>query len=415
MRFTPRVTTPMFGSTHNRTIAAIVIVNFVSVSGFGLMFPVFATFGNQIGASATELAWAIAGFSTGQLIAAPITGRLSDRFGRKPVLIVCLLLGSVAYWMNAYVDSPGMLIAARFGAGLVSGGFTVAFAIAADISTRDTRAKVMGIVGAGFSAGIIFGPAIGGFFGSLVAEEQAFATVCHASAALHLFAAAFTALLLPETRQQQPKRPMAPTADTRKALIANPAFFVPLLIGFAAMGSVAMMEGTFAVYAQRILALSPAQIGMIFAAMGTCTVLVQVTLTGRLAKRFGEYGMLILAMVVQALGLVCLGLSSELPLVIAGTLAISAGYAILTPAVATLASFAADEESQGMAQGLVQGASAMGRVVGPASAGPIYDGFGPTAPFMTGGILLLIPIVLTLLWRPPVPTSERAPTSHGSV
>lgn len=400
----------MFGTVHNRTIFAIVMVNFVSVSGFGLMFPVFATFGNQIGASATDLAWAIAGFSTGQLIAAPITGRLSDHFGRKPVLIICLLLGSIAYWMNGYADSPAVLIAARFGAGLVSGGFTVAFAIAADISTRDTRAKIMGIVGAGFSAGIIFGPAIGGFFGSLVPEEQAFVTVCRASAVLYLIAAAVTALLLPETRRQQPKRAMAPTGDNRNALITNPAFFVPVLIGFAAMSSVAMMEGTFAVYAQRILALSPAEIGMVFAAMGTCSVLVQVTLTGHLAKRFGEYGMLILAMIVQASGLICLGLSSELPLVVAGILAIAAGYAILTPAVTTLASFAADDESQGMAQGLVQGASAMGRIIGPVAAGPIYDGFSPTAPFMTGGILLLIPIVLTILWRPPAPTStpERA-------
>ncbi|MFT7286145.1 MAG: DHA1 family tetracycline resistance protein-like MFS transporter [Halieaceae bacterium] len=390
----------MFGTVHNRTVAAIVMVNFVSISGFGLMFPVFATLGNQIGASATELAWAIAGFSTGQLIAAPITGRLSDRFGRKPVLVVSLLLGSIAYWLNGYVDSPGMLIAARFGSGLASGGFAVAFAVASDISTRETRTKVMGIVGAGFSAGIIFGPAIGGFLGGMVPPEQAFATVCHAASVLNLLAAAVTALLLPETRVQRPKRSLAVTASARSALIANPAFYMPVLIGFAAMACVAMMEGTFVIYAQRILALSPIQIGLVFAVMGTCSVLVQATVAGRLAKRFGEYGMLLLAMIVQASGLICLGFFSDIALVIAGTIAISVGYAILTPAVSSLASFAADDDSQGMAQGLVQGASALGRVVGPATAGPIYDGFGPTAPFLTGGVQLLIIIVLAAIWRP---------------
>lgn len=384
-----------------RGIAAIVIVNFVTISGFGLMFPVYATFGDQIGASATQLAWAIAAFSVGQLFAAPLTGKLSDRFGRKPVLLTSLLLGSVAYWVHGYVASPGMLIAARFGSGLASGGFAVAFAVASDISGRDNRARVMGIVGAGFSAGIIFGPAIGGLVGGLVPEARAFATVCHASALLSLLAAVCTAFLLPETRAHgSADAPRTSVPGASRALLSRSVFLVPVLIGFAAMASVAMMEGTFVVYADRVLGLPPLQIGLIFTVMGTCSVLVQATLAGPLARALGEYRMLMLAMAVQACGLLVLGNVSAIPLVVVGVVGISVGYALITPAVSALASFAADDRSQGAAQGIVQGAAALGRVVGPASAGPIYDAFGPTAPFLTGGAQLLLIILLAALWQP---------------
>lgn len=398
----------MASNGHGRTIAAIVLVNFVTVSGFGFMFPVFATFGNQIGASATELAWAIAAFSTGQLIAAPITGKLSDRFGRKPVLCTSLLLGSLAYWLHAGVTSPEVLMLARFGSGLASGGFAVAFAVASDISERENRARVMGIVAAGFSAGIIFGPAIGGLVGGMVDESDAFATVCRVSSLLNLLAFACTLWLLPETRKAGAPPPRAIRREARQALFRNLAFIVPTLIGFAAMASVAMMEGTFVVYAERILSYTPFQIGLIFALMGTVSVLVQATMAGWLVRRLGEYGTLLAAMSVQGAGLLCLGVSSEVPMVILGTLAISVGYALVNPTVSALASFAADEETQGMTQGLVQGANALGRVIGPASAGPIYDGFGPTAPFLFGGVQLLIVIAFAAFWRPPAPKEQPA-------
>lgn len=386
-------------AAQKRAILAIVMVNFVTVSGFGLMFPVYADFGNIIGATATELAWAIAAFSTGQLIAAPITGKLSDRFGRRPVLLVSLVLGSLAYWANSYVRSPDMLILARFASGLASGGFAVAFAVAADISTRDNRARVMGIVGAGFSAGIILGPALGGVFGAMVTQGPAFSVVCQLAAVMNLIAAAATALLLPETRRASTATAMV-QESARRALLSRPAFFVPVLVGFGAMSCVAMMEGTFVVYAERVLSLSSMEIGMTFAIMGVCSVLVQATLAGKIARLIGEYRMLLAAMTVQIAGLLTLGSFDAYPVVILGTVAISIGYALLTPAVSALASFAADDDTQGMAQGVVQGVSSLGRVLGPASAGPIYDGFGPTAPFLAGGAQLTLVLLLAALARP---------------
>ena len=150
------------------------------------------------------------------------------------------------------------------------------------------------------------------------------------------------------------------------------------------------------------------QIGLVFALMGTTSVLVQATCAGWLARRLGEYRMLLLAMLVQAGGLLCIGLADTLPLVLLGTVGISIGYAVLNPAVTSLASFAADEDLQGAAQGVVQGASALGRVVGPASAGPAYDAFGPTAPYLAGGCQLLIIVAFAALWRPPAENLPRA-------
>ena len=385
-------------AAQRRAITAIVIVNFVTVSGFGLMFPVYAKFGNTIGATATELSWAIAAFSLGQLIAAPITGRLSDHYGRRPVLIVSLLLGSLAYLGHSQVSSPALLIAARFTSGLASGGFAVAFAVAADLSARDNRARVMGIVGAGFSAGIILGPALGGIVGSLVSEGSPFVVVCIAASVMNLLAAAASALLLPETRRRGTATKSVRRA-ARRALFRRAAFLVPVLVGFGAMSAVAMMEGTFVVYAERVLSLSSLQIGLTFAIMGLCSVLVQATAAGRLARRFGEYPMLLGAMVVQFGGLLVLGSFTAYPLVVIGAVSISVGYALLTPAVNSLASFAADDDTQGIAQGAVQGVSSLGRVLGPAAAGPIYDGFGATAPYFAGAAQLLLVLLLAFRWR----------------
>jgi DHA1 family tetracycline resistance protein-like MFS transporter len=162
------------------------------------------------------------------------------------------------------------------------------------------------------------------------------------------------------------------------------------------------------VYADRILGMSPLHIGLMFTVMGTCSVLVQATLAGPLSRRLGEYRMLLVAMIVQAVGLLIMGNVSTVPMVVLGAVAISAGYALITPAVSALASFAADEDSQGAAQGIVQGASALGRVVGPAGAGPIYDAFGPTAPFLTGGVQLLLIVLAAYLWRPREPLGRLA-------
>lgn len=390
-----------------RILIALVFVNFVSVSGFGLMFPVFPIHGDQIGASATDLAWAIAAFSLGQLVSGPMMGRLSDRLGRRPILIVGLVLGALLYVVHVFTLSPLTLIIARFGSGLASGSFAIAYAVGADISNRDNRARVMGIIGAGFASGIILGPAIGGLSAGLVGEQSAFTVVCLVSAVMSLLAAAATALLLPETSGERQSAGTA--AKTRSIiLLRNPAFTIPVLLGFAGMAAVAMMEGTFVLFADDVLGLSPLGIGLMFTVLGVAAVAVQAFGAGPVSRRFGETRMMAIAMILQCSGMLLLGLSTTVWTALPAMICLAGGYALLQPAVASLASFNAPPHMQGAAQGIVQGLSALGRVLGPASAGPIYDAYGPPSPFFVGAALLAATVGIVLYYYPKQPLDAEA-------
>lgn len=384
--------------SNNRALAAIVLVNFVSLAGFGFMFPVFAVYGQQIGASGSEIAWAIAAFSLGQFISGPLWGKLSDVQGRRKVLILSLIAGTVIYAANIFATTPLVLIAMRFLAGLASGSFAISFAVASDISTPQNRTKVMGLVSAGFSLGFIFGPALGGLVAGLAPEGDGFLWVCLAGSALMGLAGLATFILLPETLDPDAAAEEEPVSTLQ--LLSNPALAIPIFVGFVAMTAVAMMEAVFILFADVVLGLTPFGIGLMFSAMGVIGAISQATAAGPAARKFGERGMLLASMLVLAGGMFLMAGSTTVAMGLLSVGVLAVGFSLINPALSGLVSFAAPAAAQGAALGLMQASSSLGRVVGPAAAGPIYDIQGPTAPFYWSGAILIVTFVGALFLLP---------------
>lgn len=382
-------------SHRRRALIAIILVNFVSLAGFGLMFPVFAIYSRQIGASGVEIAGAVAAFSLGQFLSSPLWGRWSDRWGRRPVMIAGLAIGALVYVLHIFALSPMTLLAARFVSGLATGSFSITFAVASDLSTRDNRTHVMGIVSAGFSLGFIFGPAIGGITASFTGDDNAFALVCIVGALLGLVAALLTWWLMPETRQDTPE-PGEPAEIATGSLLRRRGFLAAIVIALMVSAAFAQMESILGLFADDVLGLEPLGIGLMFGAMGLVTTLAQFTITGRIAAWLGEAGMLALSLAIIAIGLATLGLAKGLVLAGIGVVFTSTGFALINPAISGLVSMASPARGQGAGLGVMQSANALGRVLGPLAAGPLYDLQGEAAPLFWGSGLL----VATLLAMP---------------
>jgi DHA1 family tetracycline resistance protein-like MFS transporter len=384
-----------------RVLVVLFVVNFVSISGFGMLLPVFAQFGKQIGASGTEIAWAIASFSLGQLLSGALFGRLSDKFGRKPLMVAGMVATSVFYIGHVFATAPALLILVRFCAGMASGSFALSFAVGTDISTPATRARMLGIIGAGFSTGFIFGPAIGGVVAGLVSEESAFGLICVFGAGMSLIAAVATLFMLPETRKQTVHEEGAHRHRMRD-LVRQRDFFTVLIICLASTVGMSMLYGVLFLFANDILSLGPLGIGLMYTSMGVCGVAAQAGLVGPVADSIGEHRMLVISMVVVCAGMIAVGSSSAIGLALAGMCAVAIGYSLVTTATTTLASFIAVESLQGAALGVVQAATSLGRFLGPAVAGPLYDMQGPSAPFYWSAALLFLLSIGAALWHPSV-------------
>lgn len=383
----------------SRILAALFFVNFVSISGLGMLLPIFAQLGEQIGASGTQITWAIASFALGQLLSGVVFGRLSDKYGRKPLMLLGTLASGFLYIGHLYATSPEILVLARFSAGLASGCFALSFAVGADISTPTTRARVLGVVGAGFSLGFVFGPAIGGVAAGLVAEESAFSFICLLSAAMSFAAALAVHLLLPETRkvtvhEEGTQRPRV------RDLLRHRDFLTVLTICLAATVGMSMLLGVFVLFANDILLLEPLGIGLMYTVMAVFGVVTQMGLVGPIATSLGERWMLVAGLAIVFVGMIAVGATTSVTVSLVSLCAVAVGYSLVNTATTTLASLLAAETMQGAALGVVQAVTSLGRFLGPAIAGPIYDGQGPSAPFYSGAVVLLVFGVVAALWRP---------------
>jgi DHA1 family tetracycline resistance protein-like MFS transporter len=408
----------------SRALLAVSLVNFAGMAGFGTLFPILPQYGLSIGASASQVGLALAAFSVGQLLAGARIGALSDRYGRRPVLLWSLALTALFSALTALCDTPASLIVVRLLAGLASGSFGVTFAVAADVTTPAQRAAAMARVGAGLSLGFILGPAVGGLIAGATAEPADFARVCYASTLLSMLAFAATLALLPETSPPRPAtiaaaatpsdaagagpgaqpgaappprgagapRPAGSGLGTRR-LLGDARVARLTAVGLLSAAAVATMEASFPLFASTAFAAGPSTIGFVFGAMGILSTVLQLAGTGPATRRFGNERVMIAGLALQCSGLGLLGVAASFALAVGGMLLIAIGFAFLNPAISSLASLAGPAAAQGEVLGLQQSAGALGRVAGPAAGGALFDAFGANAPFVFGALAMLVTAV----------------------
>ena len=378
-------------------MTALFFIVLVDLIGFGIIIPLLPFYAEHFGASPLEVGLVMAAYSAAQLIAAPLWGRLSDRIGRRPVLLGTLVGMTAGSAALAFADSLAALFAVRIATGFMAGNISTAFAYVADITTPETRARGMGVVGAAFGLGFIAGPAVGGILAGADPLAADFRTPALAAAALSLLAAGLAWLRLPESLSTE-ARAAARAAKGRlfaawRDMLARPHLRWLVGLMFFATFVFAGMESTFALWSERQFGWGPEPNGYLFAAIGLLSAGIQGGLVGRLATRFGERRLIPVGAFLLALGLAAVPFATSPALLVPAMLLAGAGFSLMSPALNSLISLQAATMERGGIMGLSRSAATLGRVLGPAWAGALFGLFGKDAPYAVGAVLMLALVV----------------------
>ena len=388
------------GATKNKQLAALFLITFINLVGFGVVLPVFPFFGNLVGASPAETTIAMGVYSLGQFIGAPVWGKLSDTYGRRPILIASLIGAIFSYIVMAHAEDIWTLGISRLICGLMAGNIAAAFAYVGDITTPETRPKAMGMIGAAFGLGFIFGPAIGGLIAGSSPDLSDFRAIGYASAGITALAVLAAMILLPESLTAE-RRAEALSAQNqtsmRQVLRDKPVIWALMALTLFVIGSAAMMESTIAFFAHDVFAWGPIDVGLIFAGVGIISAGLQGGAAGPLARRFGSGNIAIAGVVVYALGLTGLANSGSEAMMIASLAVLAIGLGLFNPAFQTLTSDQTSDGDRGLVMGLTQGASSLGRVIGPSVSGAIYQGMSFRAPFGIGALVMLLALAAAII------------------
>lgn len=377
-------------------VLPIAAVTFVALLGFGAFIPVFPYFGRSLNASDGAVTLTMAAYSLGQFISAPLWGRLSDKYGRKPILIAGTCAAALAYIFVANAKSIEMLFAARLFGGLMAGNIAAAFAAASDISTPASRAKAMGILGAAFGLGFIFGPVLGGLLAGDSLTSDVLARVAYAAAGMNVLAALAALFIFRETLKPA-ARVVRERAHRFSMLAGRKRLQTLTIVSFLVTTAFGMMEATMGFLSADRFAWTPKDLGVLFAVVGILSVIMQGGAIGRLNKMLGETKLLIAGLVIMTIGLVIAGLAEVPGHAYLAAVFLSVGSAVTNPTLTTLSSFEASEDERGAVLGVVQSAASLGRVAGPALGGPLYAAIAQSAPFLVGAAIAILSAVLIAL------------------
>jgi multidrug resistance protein len=375
-------------------LVIIFVTVFIDLLGFGIIIPLLPFYAETFGASALVVGLLSTSFSLMQFLFAPVWGRLSDIFGRRPIILVGLLGSAVSYLAFGLAASLPMLFAARILAGIAGANIPTAQAFIADSTTPENRAKGMGLVGAAFGLGFIFGPAIGGFLSQWGYSAPAFFA---ATLSLSNFSAAL--FFLPESLPPDKRGPRSHpgrAAAFRRAW-SRPTLGLVLAVSFLVMTAFASFESMFALFVEWRFQYGPTTIGYLFAWVGVVLALVQGVGVGKVVPRVGEHRLVPVAILVMVVALAGIAMAPSVPVLVAAMGMLAMGMGFNSPSMLSLVSRLADPADQGSTLGVSQSLASLARIVGPLWGGFVFDRFGHTVPFYTASALMLVACALSVL------------------
>ncbi len=357
----------------NKATLILFLTVFIDLLGFGLVIPILPNLTEKMGATPFMIGAILSVYSLMNFLFMPLLGSLSDRYGRKPIMMISVFMNLVSYILFAYSKSYELLFISRLIAGIGSANIGTAQAMITDISSPENRAKSMGMIGAAFGLGFIFGPPIGGLvveFSSLWHLGILAATLCAANLILML-------LFLKETiKEFNIKAPIKiiPINDWKKA-IYTPVIGQLILLLFIYVLAFTMMQGTSSLLWEHKYDQNPGNIGLWFALIGVFSAIVQGGLVGMLVKRFGEKKLMYFGTFSISFGLFLLPLANQQFFIFTNILAIlfiCMGSGVMSPSVfASISKYVEGSES-GKMLGISQSISSLARVIGPSLATFLY-------------------------------------------
>ncbi len=390
----------------NKSALVLIFLSvFIDLLGFGILIPILPSFSIKVlKIDEAQIGIAIAIYSFVQFIFNPILGKLSDKRGRKPVIVFCLFLNAVGYIIFSFTHSYLLLLTSRVIAGIGGSSIGVAQAYIADVTTRENRSKGMGIIGAAFGLGFVFGPLIGGFL-----ANYGFEIIGFVAAGFSLLASILTIIYLPESLKQnqlsenivsQTQRRVLLDIKGMKKILEKPDLAVLIFLFFILTFSFANIYGTFALLGLKVYGFTDQQNGYIYGIIGLASAIVQGGMLGWINKMMSNKIILIVASFLITTMLAMIPYAGTFLGLAIVSIVLSYGTGTFQPTVLSLISEVVTDTEQGITLGLNQSLASLARVLGPLWGGFAFKYLGYPFPFITGAIFTFIIFLLTVFYLP---------------
>jgi len=373
-----------------RPLLVIFLTIFVNLVGFGIIVPLLPFYAETFGASPLVVGLLFGVFSLCQLIASPILGDLSDRYGRRPILIVSLIGTVVSFVMLALAHSLTMLFLARIVDGLSGGNISTARAYVADVTEPKDRSRAFGLIGAAFGLGFIFGPAI-----SALLAPISYTAPIWAAAALTLVATAMAWIWLPETVHRAHAGTGMPFRNVM-AMMRRPALRRVLAMDFAYWFAFAIFQTTFGLFVAARFGFDAPRTAAFFAAFAVLGAIVQGIFIRTIVRRLGDKTTFRLGLVCAAVGLVAATLTHSVTLFALALIPLALGIGFGHPTMSSLISRAASADEQGRVQGAASAVESLGRTIGPVWGSASLQRFGEASPYISAAGFLIMTLLLSV-------------------
>jgi len=381
-------------------LSLIFLTVFIDLLGFGILIPILPSFAiKELGVDEAAVGIAIALYSFVQFIFNPILGKISDRHGRKPVIVMCLLTNAIGYVIFAFTTSYFILLVSRVVAGVGGSSIAVAQAYIADVTTKENRSKGMGLIGSAFGLGFVFGPLIGGFLSKLGYLETGLG-----AATFSFIAFIVTIILLPESNTERSN-----IVDTKRKIFnidailkafKHPELAILISLFFILTFSFANIYGTFALLGLQVYGFTDLQNGYMFGIIGLSSAIVQGGLIGPLTKLLGKNRILVIGSFLIMVTLAIIPYAGNFLWLAVDSIFLSFGTGMLQPTLLSLISEVTSEAEQGITLGVNQSLSALARMFGPLWGGFTFQYLGYAFPFLTGAAFMLLIVGATIFYIP---------------
>ena len=371
----------------NKNILIIALIALVNMLGYGIIIPILYSYSKKFGLSDFQNGLLFASFSICQFISTPIIGRMSDKYGRKPLLLISITGTALSFFLMAFAPNALFLFLARGLDGITAGNIPVAFAVISDSTKQEERAKAFGIVGASFNFGFVFGPAIAaltlGFGAGVPFIVAAIVTV---------IAILVTAFFLPETNKHKGEVEKGKLFDFKKLFqtLFDPnvgTTFLITLVFFLAF-SCAIIYG-FQPFTINVLNITASQNAILFTIFGVIGLITQTLIVGRVSKKFGIKKTFSGSVLLTTISFLIMYFSKNITTFVVAMIILSLVNSIVQTLIPTILSREADEKSQGSIMGLNASYQSLGMIIGPILGGLVATVYIPNA-FLVGAVLMLL-------------------------